>query len=138
MIVMQSTLAKEIIVGGDKGWTTKFDYLAWAAGKDFRVGDRLVFKYEIGAHNVFKVDASSFEQCVRPPAREGLTSGNDAITLETPGRKWYICGVGKHCEDGKQKLEVTVFPQLLSPAISPVQGSSSNSAANEIPNSRFH
>jgi hypothetical protein len=31
------------------------------------------------------------------------------IPLETPGNKWYICGVAKHCEVGNQKLFITVF-----------------------------
>ena len=34
-------LGKEFMVGDDKGWTTNFDYQAWAAGKEFVVGDKL-------------------------------------------------------------------------------------------------
>jgi hypothetical protein len=49
-----------------------------------------------------------------------LTSGNDVITLATPGRKWYICGVAKHCEAGNQKLVITVLLQTIAPAPSPV------------------
>ncbi|EEF46461.1 hypothetical protein RCOM_1494350 [Ricinus communis] len=37
--------------------------------------------------------------------------------LATPGKKWYICGVGKHCEVGGQKLTITV--QSEAPAPSP-------------------
>jgi hypothetical protein len=52
---------------------------------------------------------------------KALISGNDVITLATLGRKWYICGVAKHCENGNQKLVILVLPQtLLSPATSPV------------------
>lgn len=40
-IVAPSALAKEFVVGDDKGWTVNFDYQTWAAGKDFRVGDKL-------------------------------------------------------------------------------------------------
>ncbi|ESR51878.1 hypothetical protein CICLE_v10033540mg, partial [Citrus x clementina] len=43
-------------------------------------------------------------------------SESDTIVLETPGRKWYICGVGKHCENGGQKLVITVQP---APSIAP-------------------
>lgn len=35
------SLAKEFMVGDEKGWTIKFDYQAWAADKVFRVGDKL-------------------------------------------------------------------------------------------------
>lgn len=34
-------VAKDFVVGDDNGWTTWFDYKAWAANKVFRVGDTL-------------------------------------------------------------------------------------------------
>lgn len=34
-------MAAEFTVGDDKGWTTNFDYQAWANGKTFFVGDTL-------------------------------------------------------------------------------------------------
>lgn len=40
-VVAPSPLTKEFVVGDDKGWTVNFDYQPWAAGKDFRVGDKL-------------------------------------------------------------------------------------------------
>ncbi|KAF9612710.1 hypothetical protein IFM89_003252, partial [Coptis chinensis] len=66
--------AKEFVVGDEKGWTIGFDYQAGPAGKNFQVGDTL--------------------------GSEALTTGNDVIMLATPGRKWYICGVGKHWSIG--------------------------------------
>ncbi|KAA8522310.1 hypothetical protein F0562_012983 [Nyssa sinensis] len=107
------------MVGDDKGWTPNFDYQAWAEGKEFVVGDKLVFKYQAGAHNVFRVNGTVFQQCMVPPASEALTTGNDVINLTSPGRKWYICGVAKHCELGNQKLAITVLPLSVSPASSP-------------------
>ncbi|KAJ0770082.1 putative Phytocyanin domain, cupredoxin [Helianthus annuus] len=68
-----------------------------------------VFRYPKGIHNVFRVDGTSFQQCIIPAAYEALTSGYDVITLQTPGRKWYICGVGKHCQMGL-KLFINVLP----------------------------
>ncbi|KAJ0770083.1 putative Phytocyanin domain, cupredoxin [Helianthus annuus] len=100
---------KVFVVGDDKGWTLNFDYQAWAMGKKFYVGDKLVFRYPKGIHNVFRVDGTSFQQCIIPAAYEALTSGYDVITLQTPGRKWYICGVGKHCQTGL-KLFINVLP----------------------------
>ncbi|KAF3448442.1 hypothetical protein FNV43_RR09155 [Rhamnella rubrinervis] len=122
-IAAPSALAKEFVVGDEKGWTVNFDYQTWAAGKDFRVGDKLIFKYAEGAHNVFRVDGNGFEQCVAPAETEALATGNDVITLTTPGRKWYICGVGQHCDAGKQRLAITVLPQSDPPASSPLPSS---------------
>lgn len=34
-------MATEYTVGDDKGWTTNFDYEAWAKDKVFHVGDKL-------------------------------------------------------------------------------------------------
>ncbi|KVH90115.1 blue copper protein-like [Cynara cardunculus var. scolymus] len=110
-----SVSAKVFIVGDHKGWTLNFDYQAWANGKKFVVGDKLVFQYAAGKHNVFRVNGTVFQQCMIPPAIEALTSGYDVITLATPGRKWYICGVGKHCELGGMKLFINVLPQSMPP-----------------------
>ncbi|XP_048234311.1 blue copper protein 1a [Ricinus communis] len=71
----------------------------------------------IGAHNVFRVNRTAFHNCNIPPLDQALATGNDTIVLATPGKKWYICGVGKHCEVGGQKLTITV--QSEAPAPSP-------------------
>ncbi|XP_038695390.1 blue copper protein 1a-like [Tripterygium wilfordii] len=80
-----------------------------------------VFKYAVGAHNVFQlVNGTLFQNCVKPPANEALTTGEDHIALGSPGKKWYICGVGKHCEGG-QKLAIEVMGSM-GPAPSPNSG----------------
>ncbi|XP_062147116.1 blue copper protein 1b-like [Alnus glutinosa] len=119
-ILVPSILATEFVVGDDKGWTINFDYQAWAQGKEFHVGDTLVFKYKEGAHNVLKVNGTGFQQCAAPAGTEALISGSDVIPLALLGRKWYICGVAKHCEVENQKLFITVLPQTVSPAPSPI------------------
>lgn len=43
------------------------------------------------------------------------------IVLATPGRKWYICGVGKHCAVGGQKLFIVVNPGATPPSVAPSQ-----------------
>lgn len=82
-----------------------------------------VFKYTEGAHNVFRVDGNGFQQCAAPAETEALATGNDVVTLATPGSKWYICGIGQHCEAGKQRLAITVLPQSDTPASSPLPSS---------------
>ncbi|KAK7276314.1 hypothetical protein RIF29_17453 [Crotalaria pallida] len=111
-------IAKEFVVGDDKGWTIGVDYQAWAANKVFVVGDKLVFKYAVGDHNVFKVNGTAFQSCTVPPPSEALSTGSDTIELATPGRKWYICGFAGHCNAG-QKLVITVLPNTLAPTLPP-------------------
>ncbi|KAL5720620.1 hypothetical protein ACHQM5_013271 [Ranunculus cassubicifolius] len=111
-------LATEYTVGDSSGWTTGFNYSTWAKDKEFKVGDTLVFNYPVGAHNVFKVNGTAFKDCAIPPSNEALTTGNDKITLATPGNKWYFCGVAKHCLGG-QKLVITVSPGIDAPAPAP-------------------
>ncbi|XP_050378243.1 blue copper protein 1b-like [Argentina anserina] len=132
-----SILATNYIVGDDEGWTTGFDYQVWAQGKMFVVGDNLVFKYPKGVHNVLKVNGTGFQQCAAPVGTAPLTSGNDVINLATPGRKWYICGVAKHCAAG-QKLLITVKPSIAPipgplPAPSPSPLSASSAAPSPSP-----
>ncbi|KAL9438676.1 hypothetical protein AB3S75_024364 [Citrus x aurantiifolia] len=120
-IIAPSVLGKDHIVGDETGWTTNFDYQAWAKAKEFRVGDRLIFNYPEGSHNVIRADGASFKQCMKPSNVEALTSGSDVITLATPGKKWYFCGFPNHCDVGNQKLTITVLAQgeVSSPAPSP-------------------
>ncbi|KAL8543853.1 hypothetical protein ACS0TY_004421 [Phlomoides rotata] len=110
--------ATDYVVGDEWGWRLGFDYAAWAQGKEFFVGDTILFHYAVGAHNVYKVNGTGFQQCSVPPPSEALTSGFDKITLATSGRKWYICGVGKHCVNG-MKLVITVSTFSPSPAPTP-------------------
>lgn len=77
-----------------------------------------VFTYPVGKHNVFKVNGTTFNDCAIPPSNEALVTGNDVITLGTPGRKWYFCGVAAHCKGG-QKLAITVWPASEAPAPAP-------------------
>ncbi|XP_058086474.1 blue copper protein 1a-like [Magnolia sinica] len=110
LVIMVPTVAlpTEHMVGDNSGWTIKFDYEKWANCKEFQVGDKLIFKYPQGVHNVFKVDGTGFKNCVAPSDNEALSTGNDVITLAAPGKKGYICGVGNHCESRGQKLAINV------------------------------
>ncbi|XP_052200162.1 blue copper protein 1a-like [Diospyros lotus] len=116
------TVATQYWVGDSAGWTIDFNYTAWAQDKAFYVGDSLVFKYTQGDHNVFKVNATAFKDCIKPPLNESLATGHDEIKLLTAGRKWYICGVATHCADHNQKLVITV---VETPASAPAPQSDS-------------
>nr|XP_043627503.1 blue copper protein 1b-like [Erigeron canadensis] len=119
VVLATSVSATEYIVGDASGWTLDYDYSNWAKDKVFMVGDKLVFNYASGTHNVMKVNGTGFQQCDVTSSNGTLTSGRDVIPLLTPGRKWYICGVAKHCELRNMKLVITVLPQTMAPAPSP-------------------
>ncbi|GAA0171744.1 hypothetical protein LIER_41212 [Lithospermum erythrorhizon] len=114
-------MSMEYMVGGGNMWTLDIDYVEWAKDKTFYVGDKLVFMYNKEAHNVIKVNGTQFNGCVAPDPSNGavLSSGYDVITLATPGKKWYICGFGRHCSDHKMKLVIDVLPQVATPAPAP-------------------
>ncbi|GMJ06169.1 uclacyanin 1 [Hibiscus trionum] len=132
LFAVPSSLATEFTVGDEKGWSLDFDYQGWATGKEFRVGDKLVFKYTAGVHDVLKVNGTEFQQCQAASSNTlALTTGNDVITLSAPGRKWYICSVPGHCAARNMKLSITVLDGVGSPASAPA----SQSAA--IPNAGF-
>ncbi|KAL3738057.1 hypothetical protein ACJRO7_019566 [Eucalyptus globulus] len=126
--VPASVMGTDFMVGDDKGWTLDFDFQTWAEGKQFYVGDNLeanassLLQFSSirgGAHNVLKVNGTGFQQCAAPAGTVALTTGNDVIPLLTPGRKWYICGVAKHCAARNMKLAITVLPKTVSPAPAP-------------------
>ncbi|KAL3535971.1 hypothetical protein ACH5RR_004432 [Cinchona calisaya] len=100
--------ATEHWVGGKSGWTINYDYPAWANERVFYVGDSLVFSYTKGHHNVYVANQTEFKDCIVPTGKKPFTSGHDTITLATPGKKWYICGIPTHCSEHKQKLAITV------------------------------
>ncbi|KAK4354614.1 hypothetical protein RND71_026808 [Anisodus tanguticus] len=129
-MVIAPAMATEHLVGDEQGWKLKFDYNKWAESKEFHVGDKLIFKYKEGVHNVYKADLSAFQNCAPGANVEPLTSGNDVIELKTPGKKWYFCGIKNHCDQG-MKVAVNVLPEVGSP--------SGSSAASGIisPNSKF-
>ncbi|KAI3523090.1 hypothetical protein L1887_01146 [Cichorium endivia] len=119
VLLPSTTMATDYVVGDESGWTVNYDYQAWAKNKIFYVGDKLVFKYPVNVHNVYKVNASSFANCTIPAPSTALTSGNDVVPLLASGKKWYICGVEEHCSDFGQKLTIDVLQGSLPPAPAP-------------------
>lgn len=75
----------------------------------------LVFMYNKEYHNVAKVNATDFHNCVESNSSNLLKSGQDTITLAATGRKWYICSVADHCTKG-MKLVIDVAAEGPAPA----------------------
>ncbi|GLJ42168.1 hypothetical protein SUGI_0873160 [Cryptomeria japonica] len=107
--------ANVFTVGDDMGWTTGFDYQAWAEDKQFHVKDVLVFNYPQGFHNVLVVNGSSLTNCVKESAfgtSGTFESGQDNLEIQIKsGNIFVISSVGQDCENGmKLKMTVTASP----------------------------
>ncbi|MCO5551492.1 hypothetical protein L7F22_004996 [Adiantum nelumboides] len=94
-------------VGGTQGWDLGVDYTAWTAGKTFKVGDVLFFRYTQTVHNVVVVNKAGYDACSDTNAITTLSAGNDNVTLTSAGTHYYLCSVVGHCSGG-MKLVVTV------------------------------
>ncbi|CAN6291574.1 unnamed protein product [Urochloa humidicola] len=115
--------ATDHVVGDAHGWTLGFDYAAWAESKQFTVGDTLVFKYSTSFHNVAELSGADFKACNKTAAASVWSSGADRVTLDKPGRRWFVCAVGEHCRLG-MKLNVTILPAgTAAPAPAPAPSS---------------
>ncbi|KAL0443853.1 UNVERIFIED_CONTAM: hypothetical protein Slati_2108000 [Sesamum latifolium] len=117
-IAAPPAFATDYVVGDRSGWTLGLIILHGQRGKSS------TSETDSGVHNVYKVNGTAFQQCAVPSPSEALTSGSDVITLATPGRKWYICGVGDHCASG-MKLVITVASSIApasAPAPAPTSG----------------
>ncbi|MED6150107.1 hypothetical protein PIB30_069136 [Stylosanthes scabra] len=117
MVLLSSfASATDFVVGDDKGWTLDYNYTHWAQDKVFVVGDTLVFKYNNNSHNVLKVNQTSFKECNPSDPVGSYQTGYDQIPLQTPGKKWYICGIGKHCAEHQMKFAINVLDHAPAPA----------------------
>ncbi|KAL2479634.1 Blue copper protein [Abeliophyllum distichum] len=98
-------------VGDSLGWVVPpggpIAYETWARGKNFMVGDILVFNFTSGAHNVAEVRRAGFDSCNGSSAITTITTSPARITLSTAGEHFYICTFPQHCPIG-QKLAINV------------------------------
>ncbi|TVU44652.1 hypothetical protein EJB05_04098, partial [Eragrostis curvula] len=67
--------ATEHWVGDASGWTLGLDYAAWAATKQFKVGDTIVFKYSNPKHTVVEVGGADFAACTKPADAAVMRTG---------------------------------------------------------------
>ncbi|KAJ1268906.1 hypothetical protein BS78_07G169200 [Paspalum vaginatum] len=118
--------ATDFTVGDSQGWTIGPDYSTWASGKNFAVGDKLVFNFATGAHDVVEVSKSGYDSCSISNAMNTITNGPATVTLSNDGTHYYICGIPGHCGQG-MKLAVDVGSGSgapSSPTGAPAPGSS--------------
>ncbi|CAL1414718.1 unnamed protein product [Linum trigynum] len=93
-------------VGDSFGWNIPTSgasqFQNWAAGKDFMVGDILVFNYTAGAHNVAEVTSDAFTACTTVNPISLDSNPPSRITLTTAGEHFYLCAIPGHCSAGQQ------------------------------------
>ncbi|KAM5578754.1 umecyanin [Rosa sericea] len=120
------------VVGDTVGWIIPQngaqEYVTWASGQKFVVGDVLVFNFATNTHDVMEVPKASFDSCSSTnPIGSTITTGPANITLTSAGEHYYICTFGSHCQSG-QKLAITVSASATSPGSSPSAPSPSTTA----------
>ncbi|XBJ12765.1 hypothetical protein VPH35_017222 [Triticum aestivum] len=118
------------IVGAGKGWRiapNQTYYADWARTRDIHVGDKLMFLYRSGVYDIVQVPTKElFDACSMDNVTMRYQLGPTIIKLDTPGPRYYFCGVGEHCEGG-QKVAVNVSGD---PAATPT---ATTTAAPETP-----
>ncbi|KAF3435187.1 hypothetical protein FNV43_RR22274 [Rhamnella rubrinervis] len=97
LLLSHSAHAATHIVGDTGGWT--FNVAAWPRGKHFRAGDRLLFRYGAGVHNVVAVDRAGYNACATSNGAKVYQSGRDQIKLRK-GLNFFICNFAGHCQSG--------------------------------------
>ncbi|CAE5967635.1 unnamed protein product [Arabidopsis arenosa] len=107
--LMLKSEGTEHIVGDSSGWELFTNYTNWTQGREFHVGDVLVFNYKSDQHNVMQVNSTAYTDCGIDNYTSLFTKGNDSIIISEVGELWFICAVGDHCENG-QKLSINVAP----------------------------
>ncbi|KAL5769020.1 hypothetical protein ACOSP7_015578 [Xanthoceras sorbifolium] len=125
--LLQGTTADDHTVGGTSGWTnvrnTTF-YSAWASNFTFEVGDRLVFNFANGAHDVATVTKDAYDACTTANTINLIQNGPATVTLNTTGTHYFICTIAGHCSAG-QKLSVNVVADSDTPPSPPTTGTTS-------------
>ncbi|XP_058086157.1 stellacyanin-like [Magnolia sinica] len=107
-------------VGDTAGWEISTDFDSWAKGKNFKVGDVLLFQYS-SLHTVDVVTKDNYDNCNATGALQSNSGGNTSIPLTTAGNKYFICGTLSHCLGGmKLQVSVNAGAQETSPAGAPL------------------
>jgi len=141
-VLLQSTSALIHVVGGTDGWEIPPNvtfFADWAKPRTFGVGDKLVFPYRMGAHNVLQVSKADYDNCGHDNVINMFYKGPTVVQLNATGDYYFYSSVGTHCELG-QKLHVHVVPgkgysgrgrhflEVFSHALAPSSPHATNSA----------
>ncbi|XP_024520060.1 blue copper protein-like [Selaginella moellendorffii] len=137
----------------------KEDYKAWAATQTFLTGQTLrklnsnrsihmisisyfflgtlflEFKYESGHSLLALATQEAYNNCDLSNPVKTFTEPNPIVTLGAPGKKFYVCGVGNHCNAGmKVIINVVSSADAAAPPAEPPQ---KGAAGNLVSSSAF-
>lgn len=129
--VAAASAATSFTVGEGSGWALNVNYDNWASGKTFVAGDKLVFNFATGQHDVLEVDKSGYDSCSSSNPTNSIQNGPATVTLTT-GTHYYICGISGHCSAG-MKLAVTVGSGSGSPSTPPTTPGSPSTPTTPTP-----
>ncbi|CAK8559911.1 unnamed protein product [Lathyrus sativus] len=113
LLAFPCVFATDYTVGDANQWTQQVDYTKWTAGKTFKVGDNLVFKYG-ATHQVNEVDESDYKSCSSSNTIKNYADGDSKVPLTKAGKIYFICPTPGHCNAG-MKLEVNVVAAGTTP-----------------------
>ncbi|CAN6452092.1 unnamed protein product [Victoria cruziana] len=109
-MLVNVSLGANYTVGAPNGsWDVSTSLQAWASSRTFNPGDVLIFQYT-PIHDLVEVTKADYDSCQVTNPIGTHTTGNTAITLDTVGKRYFLCGVPGHCSLG-MKMEIeTVAP----------------------------
>lgn len=76
------------------------------------------FKYTASQHNVVQYASKAEYDACAGTAVQTWATGDDKITLNSTGTKYYICSFPGHCGQG-MKVSVTVAAAATTPTVAP-------------------
>ncbi|KAI4384983.1 hypothetical protein MLD38_003060 [Melastoma candidum] len=112
--------ASTYTVGGSNGgWDTSTNLQSWGTAQTFSVGDTLVFQYSPN-HDVTEVSKPEYDSCQATNPIQTNTGGSTTITLNSPGKRYFICTTPGHCTSGmKLQVDTLAASSSSSPSNSP-------------------
>ncbi|XP_010909861.1 umecyanin [Elaeis guineensis] len=114
--ILELAMGKNYDVGPNGQWDQTSNYATWASSITFVPGDSLTFKYG-STHDVVEVTKANYDSCSTSGAISTHTGGNTVISLNSTGKRYFICGTPGHCAAG-MKVEINVVA-ASSPPTSP-------------------
>eukprot|EP00249_Psilotum_nudum_P002902 c16150_g1_i1 orf=584-1252(+) len=154
LLLMTTTAYKNFTVGDDIGWVypvlnPSVNYTKWAAGKEFSLGDYLIFNYPDKNHSVVMTrNQSVYTSCDFLDSNDddyevygeaGVASRSEVPLVET-GETYFFCSAfsGDHCKGG-MKFAINVSygeglpPNLATPPPQPTSPEGSPSSDESPP-----
>ncbi|KAJ6289341.1 hypothetical protein OIU76_025203 [Salix suchowensis] len=118
-MMLKLAMAANYTVGGPNGgWDATTNLQAWAAANNFLVGDNLIFQYG-PSHDVIEVSKAGYDSCQVSSPLQSYSGGTTAITLSSPGKRYFTCATPGHCSGG-MKLEIDTLATSAPPPASPL------------------